>query len=377
MLHERDAVGHALGDDQPLRVGEQTVLVVKVAVVDARGDVLAGVFVVDRELLVFSLFPWLVRRPRCLASDHENDAAAAPVGKHDAPVEERIKSVLVGGTERAGCGQIPRGETAFLAGQLPDDSLVAVVVRIADEEPVDCLRGQAVLGPKPFEDLVVVLEPPVIVFRQGCQHIVDPQFDQALGLRFRQFLGRESVLGQRRQPGLGREEIAGTLMALRHGAGPAPRHPARLDELHELEHVAADAAAETIPTLLVEHDMKGPVRLAAVVRAVALEQAVGFMQDVSAEQLPRDRTDVDLGDPPVILPHVVLTFECHARSAPRMSIRYRPVVAGTRDSSRRPASSRRERNVRRSSCFRFLAQFEMPQRSPTRTVVCLARVTPV
>ena len=112
------------------------------------------------------------------------------------------------------------------------------------------------------------------------------------------------------------------LMALRHGAGPAPRHPARLDELHELEHVAAHAAAETIPTLLVEHDMEGPVRLAAVVRAVALEQAVGFMQDVSAEQLPRDRTDVDLGDPPVILPHVVLTFECHARSAPRMSIRY-------------------------------------------------------
>jgi len=167
------------------------------------------------------------------------------------------------------------------------------------------------------------------------------------------------------------------LMALRHGAGPAPRHPARLDELHELEHVAAHAAAETIPTLLVEHDMEGPVRLAAVVRAVALEQAVGFMQDVSAEQLPRDRTDVDLGDPPVILPHVVLTFECHARSAPRMSIRYRPVVAGTRDSSRRPASSRRERNVRRSSCFLFLAQFEMPQRSPTRTVVCLARVTPV
>jgi len=74
--------------------------------------------------------------------------------------------------------------------------------------------------------------------------------------------------------------------------------------------------------------MKGPVRLATVVRAVALEQAVGFMQDVSAEQFPRDRTDVDCGDSPVILPHVVLTFECHARSAPRMRTRpsdtYRP-----------------------------------------------------
>ncbi len=229
---------------------------------------------------------------------------------------------MVGGTERAGCRQIPRGETAFLAGQLPDDSLVAVVVRIADEEPVDRLHGKAVLGPKPFEDLGVVLEPPVIVFRQGRQHLMDPQFDQAQGLCFRQFLGRESVLGQRRQTCLGREEIAGMLMALRHGAGLAPSHLARLDELHELEHVAADAAAEAIPTLLVEHDMKGPVRLATVVRAVALEQAVGFMQDVSAEQFPRDHTDVDLGDPPVILPHVVLTFECHARSAPRMSIRY-------------------------------------------------------
>ena len=75
--------------------------------------------------------------------------------------------------------------------------------------------------------------------------------------------------------------------------------------------------------------MEGPVRLAAVVRAVALEQAVGFMQDVSAEQLPRDRTDVDLGDPPVILPHVVLTFECHARSAPRMSFRpAAPILTG-------------------------------------------------
>jgi len=51
------------------------------------------------------------------------------------------------------------------------------------------------------------------------------------------------------------------------------------------------------------------------------------MQDVSAEQLPRDRTDVDLGDPPVILPHVVLTLECHARSAPgdeNQTTRYLP-----------------------------------------------------
>lgn len=51
------------------------------------------------------------------------------------------------------------------------------------------------------------------------------------------------------------------------------------------------------------------------------------MQDVSAEQFPRDHTDVDLGDPPVILPHVVLTFECHARSAPlnkNQTIRYLP-----------------------------------------------------
>lgn len=199
--------------------------------------------------------------------------------------------------------------------------------RIADEEPVDCLHGKAVFGPEPFESLGIVLEPPVIVFRQGRQHLMDPQFDHPLGLRFGQFLGRESVLGQRRQPGLGREEIAGMLMALRHRAELSSRHPARLDELHELEHVTADAAAESIPTLLVEHDMEGPVRLAAVVRAVALEQAVGFMQDVSAEQFPCDHTDVDLGDPPVILPHVVLTFECHARSAPlnkNQTIRYLP-----------------------------------------------------
>jgi len=89
-----------------------------------------------------------------------------------------------------------------------------------------------------------------------------------------------------------------------------------LDELRELNHVAPDAAAEAIPTLLVEHDMEGSVRLVAVVRVVALGQAVGFIQDVSAEQLPHDRTDVDLSDPPVILPNVVMTFECHARFAP-------------------------------------------------------------
>ena len=121
----------------------------------------------------------------------------------------------------------------------------------------------------------------MIVFRQCRQHLMDPQFDQTLGLRFRQFLWREAVLSQRRQPGLGREEIAGMLMAFRHGTGLATRHPARLDELHELEHVAAaDAAAEAIPALLVEHNMEGPVRLAAVVRTVALEQAVGFMQGI-------------------------------------------------------------------------------------------------
>jgi hypothetical protein len=167
----------------------------------------------------------------------------------------------------------------------------------------------------------------VIVFRQGHQHRVDSQFDQTFGLRFRQFLGRQSVLGLRRQPGFGREKTAGLLRALRHGAGLAPHHPARLNELHKLQHVAAHAAAEAIPALLVEHDVKGQERLALMVRAVALEQAVGLMQDASAEQLPRDRADVDLGDPPAILRHacpcvsarrqVVLTLECHARSAPR------------------------------------------------------------
>ena len=95
-----------------------------------------------------------------------------------------------------------RGKTAFLAGQLPDDSLVAVVVRIADEEPVDRLSGQAVLGPKPFEDLGVVLEPPVIVFRQGRQHLMDPQFDQALGLRFASSSGESPCLAKDGRPTL-------------------------------------------------------------------------------------------------------------------------------------------------------------------------------
>ncbi|MCX7018558.1 MAG: hypothetical protein NTY46_06120 [Candidatus Sumerlaeota bacterium] len=66
------------------------------------------------------------------------------------------------------------------------------------------------------------------------------------------------------------------------------------------------------------------VRLALAILTAALEQAVGFMQDVSADQLPGDQADADPGDPPVMLPHVVLTLECHARSTP--SGPFRPVA---------------------------------------------------
>lgn len=74
--------------------------------------------------------------------------------------------------------------------------------------------------------------------------------------------------------------------------------------------------------------MEGTVRLAFMVRAVALEQAVGFVQNVNAEHFPRDRADVDLGDPPVILPRVVLTLECHARYAPRKNLTTRYLPTG-------------------------------------------------
>ena len=48
-----------------------------------------------------------------------------------------------------------------------------------------------------------------------------------------------------------------------------PRVTAVLNELHQLQHVAAHAAAEAIPALLVEHDVQRPVGLALVVGAIA------------------------------------------------------------------------------------------------------------
>jgi len=58
------------------------------------------------------------------------------------------------------------------------------------------------------------------------------------------------------------------------------------------------AASKAIPALLVEPDVKRPVWLVLVVRAVALEQAAGFMQGLNAEKLPGDRTVVGFGDTP-------------------------------------------------------------------------------
>src|ERR1035437_7520859 len=75
-------------------------------------------------------------------------------------------------------------------------------------------------------------------------------------------------LRQRRQRCTRRQEFTSLAVGLRHLPRLAPRHRAVMDELDELQHVAADTTAEAVPALLIEHDVEGTMRLAPVVRAV-------------------------------------------------------------------------------------------------------------
>ena len=125
-------------------------------------------------------------------------------------------------------------------------------------------------------------------------------------------------------------------MALRHGTGLAAGDRARLHELDQLEHVAAHPTAEAVPALLIEQDVERPVATAFVVRAVALQQAVAFLDNALDEHFPGHSADVDIGDLPVILPDAARSRPCH-------------FVA--------PSPTRRERKVLRPSPNRLHIQW--------------------
>jgi len=69
-----------------------------------------------------------------------------------------------------------------------------------------------------------------------------------------------------------------------------------LNELHELQHIAADPAAEAVPALLVEHHLQRKARLALMVGAVAHQALAGLLGDPSRQEFPGHVTDVHLGD---------------------------------------------------------------------------------
>jgi len=62
--------------------------------------------------------------------------------------------------------------------------------------------------------------------------------------------------------------------------------------------------------------MERPVRLALVVRAIALKKAGRLLHDSAAEEFPSDPTDVHLGNPPVIVLYVVQVLFRHSNSTP-------------------------------------------------------------
>ena len=91
---------------------------------------------------------------------------------------------------------------------------------------------------------------------QGRQCILNAHVEFPRGLGLAQPLGREAIAGERRQLGLGGQEISCPLVGLRHGTGLAPGYRSGLDELDQLQHVAAHPAAEAVPALLIEHDVE-------------------------------------------------------------------------------------------------------------------------
>ena len=109
----------------------------------------------------------------------------------------------------------------------------------------------------------------MIKVRNGSECLADPKGEAMAFFDCRPFLRAAPELRQRRQPDPRRQEIPCMPVRFGHASGLAPRDAAVLDELDQLQNVATHAAAVAEPTLPVEPDVQRPVRLTAMVGAVA------------------------------------------------------------------------------------------------------------
>src|ERR1017187_1986897 len=101
--------------------------------------------------------------------------------------------------------------------------------------------------------------------------------------------------------------------------------------------------------------MKRAVRLAPVVRAIAVQGLLRFRRNAAAEEFAAYLANVHIGDLPVVIVDI-----------------YRK-----RSHCRASGWSKKERKVLRRSTWRLAAQLSMPHRSPRRITESVARVTAV
>ncbi len=180
-----------------------------------------------------------------------------------------------------------------------DDTRLGVIGK-ADLQPGDRLLADAVLRFEPGENFSVPGQPLVIEIRQRGEGIPHPQREAVLLFRLCDLLRGTAKLRQRRRPSSRGQEVPRLAVRLRHRARLAPRDHAVMHELDKLQYIAADTAPEAVPALLVEHDVQRPMRLAAVVGAIAEERLPRLLRDAAAEEFAGDLADIDIGDLPVV-----------------------------------------------------------------------------
>ena len=194
----------------------------------------------------------------------------------------------------------------------------------------------------------------MVVLRRGGEDLANPNCLLMRGFRGSEFLRSLAGASEWWHHGEGGQEIARRPVGVRHAARLSAGDAAVLDELDQLQNITADGTAEAVPLLAVQADVQRLLGLALVVRAVAEQGVARFLRDPSSEQLPGDGTDVGVGDLAVI--GVYVNSGTHKR-----------ISSGSKNS----------RNVLRPSTWRLVAQWSMPQRSPSRMTDSLARVTAV
>jgi hypothetical protein len=67
-----------------------------------------------------------------------------------------------------------------------------------------------------------------------------------------------------------------------------------------LQDVATNATRMAVPALFVEPDVKRPVRLAAMVRAIAEDRLPRLLCDAATQHFAGDLADIHIGNLPVV-----------------------------------------------------------------------------